>query len=73
LPPHIAQRQPARSSSPDALTTALYLLESQSSTKTKCSRRPRGSQTCWGRRLFGAYHATTHADEIVVENHESSA
>ena len=37
LPPHRAQRHPARSSSPEASTTAAYLLDSTSSTKTTCS------------------------------------
>src|SRR5258705_10044342 len=32
-----------------------------SSTKTTCSWRSRGEQTCRGRRLFGAYRSATHA------------
>ena len=37
LPPHAAHRHPASNSSPDASTTAVYLLDSTSSTKTTCS------------------------------------
>ena len=37
LPPHTAQRQPTRSSSPEPSTIATYLLHSMSSTKTTCS------------------------------------
>ena len=48
LPPHDAQRQPARISSPLS-TYAEYLLDSMSSTKTTCSWRLRGDQTRRGR------------------------
>jgi hypothetical protein len=37
LPPHTAQRQPTRSSSPEPSTIVPYLLHSRSSTKTTCS------------------------------------
>lgn len=37
LPPHTAQRQPTRSSSPEPSTIVTYLLHSMSSTKTTCS------------------------------------
>jgi hypothetical protein len=37
LPPHTAQRQPTRSSSPEPSTIVTYLLHSMPSTKTTCS------------------------------------